>query len=121
MPLVRQISLCVLLACLIGTPFVLAQTSCPAPPALTPTGEVNLFSDEMEMELGSIVSAAIEHDLPTVRGALNDHLQEIGDRILKQMPPTKIKFHFVLIDANYVNAFGLPGGYVYVSRKLVIA
>jgi WD40 repeat protein len=109
------------LACLLGTPFLFGQTTCPAPPALAATNEVNLFTDELEMELGNLVAVGMEHDLPLVRGRLNDHLQEIGERILKQMPPTKIQFHFVLIDANYVNAFALPGGHIYVSRKLVIA
>jgi WD40 repeat protein len=109
------------LACLFGTLFNFGQETCPAPPALTPSTGLNIFTDELEMELGTLVAAGIEHDLPLVHGPLNDHLQEIGERLLKQMPPTKMQFHFVLIDASYVNAFALPGGHVYVSRKLVIA
>jgi WD40 repeat protein len=35
------------------------------------------------------------------------------------MPPTKIKFRFVLVDIPVPNAFTMPGGRIYVTRKLV--
>ena len=47
------------------------------------------------------------------------YLQRVGERLLKHAPPTKLKFQFFLFDLPVANAFGLPGGRIYVSRKLV--
>ncbi|MCU1264312.1 MAG: peptidase Ste24p [Acidobacteria bacterium] len=51
--------------------------------------------------------------------ALNARLQEVGAKLLKQLPPTALRFQFLLYDQPEANAFTLPGGHVYVSRKLV--
>ena len=35
------------------------------------------------------------------------------------MPPTGLKFQFFIIDIPEANAFNTPGGYVFLSRKLI--
>ncbi|HLG17929.1 MAG TPA: M48 family metalloprotease [Blastocatellia bacterium] len=47
------------------------------------------------------------------------YLNKIGARIVKQLPPSSLRFQFLLIDLPETNAFSLAGGRVYVSRKLV--
>src|SRR5690606_36253748 len=41
------------------------------------------------------------------------------ERIVRQLPATDFDFRFTLVDLPDVNAFALPGGRVYVTRKLV--
>jgi WD40 repeat protein len=50
---------------------------------------------------------------------VNGHLRRIGERLLQGLPQTGIKFQFFVVDLPETNAFTLPGGHVYVTRKLI--
>lgn len=92
------------------------------PPSLTSTlpAGVNIFSEQQEIDLGDAMAESSIQMLVVLRqSSLNDHLRELGDRLLQSMPPSKLHFQFVLIDLPEPNAFSLPGGRVYVSRKVV--
>ncbi|HVB58196.1 MAG TPA: M48 family metalloprotease [Candidatus Acidoferrales bacterium] len=72
------------------------------------------------MNLGDVIAEQFDADLPIIHDEhLNAYLDQIADRLLAGMPPTHIKFHVVLIDLPVANAFTLPGGRIYVTRKLV--
>ena len=47
------------------------------------------------------------------------YVREIGDRLIRHMPPTGLKFQFFIIDIPTANAFNTPGGYIFLSRKLI--
>jgi WD40 repeat protein len=94
--------------------------ACPLP-APTPANVVNLFDEQQEMYLGDVIAAHIERNFKVVRGPQNDNLQRIGDRLAAQIPNGHIKFRFTLVDTPIVNAFSLPGGRVFVTRKMVAA
>jgi hypothetical protein len=49
----------------------------------------------------------------------NAYLNTIGGRLLAVLPPTKIQFHFLLVESPQINGFSLAGGRVYLTRKLV--
>ena len=38
---------------------------------------------------------------------------------MRHLPPTGLKFQFFIVDIPTVNAFNTPGGYVFISRKLI--
>ncbi|HVP43569.1 MAG TPA: M48 family metalloprotease [Terriglobales bacterium] len=97
----------------------LAQ-QCPQAPVLSPSKELNLFSEEQEFELGEIAAAQLSYDLHVIEDdALAGRLKQIGDRLLTQMPPSRARFRFYLLDSSSANAFALPGGRIYVNRKLI--
>ncbi|MBV9957941.1 MAG: M48 family metalloprotease [Acidobacteria bacterium] len=50
---------------------------------------------------------------------MNGYLREIGARLVKGLPETGIRFQFFVVDLPETNAFTLPGGRVYVTRKLI--
>lgn len=50
---------------------------------------------------------------------VNAYLQNIGDRLIKHLPPTNIKFKFVVVDLPEANAYASAGGRIYVTRKLI--
>jgi len=83
------------------------------------TREPIAFSEQQESDLGDAVAELIDDDLRVVRDDRNTYLQGIGDRLLKAVPPTRLRFSFELIDDGDLNAFALPGGRVFVSRKTV--
>ncbi len=93
---------------------------CPQAPVLSPSKELNLFSEEQEIEFGEIVAAKISYSLHVIEDdAFAGRLQVIGDRLRAQMPPSRLRFRFYLLDSPEANAFALPGGRIYVNRKLI--
>jgi len=50
---------------------------------------------------------------------LTAYLDQVGGRLVKRLPPTGLRFRYFLVDASVPDAFSLPGGRIYVSRKMV--
>jgi len=51
--------------------------------------------------------------------ALNAYVNEVGQRVAQKTERSDVAYKFYIIDSPIVNAFALPGGYVYVSRGLL--
>ena len=51
--------------------------------------------------------------------SLNAYVDEIGQRLLAVTETPSAKFTFTIVNSDVVNAFALPGGYVYISRGLM--
>ena len=119
MKLIRLTLLLLLGGVFIRSPISLtAQSKC-VPPTIPPFSG-NLFSPEQEMYLGEAVAAHIESNFKVIDDEeVTGHLRRIGQKLIAQMPPTNLKFEFFVVDVNDVNAFTLPGGRIYVTRKLI--
>lgn len=93
-----------------------AGCQAPTPP---PSADAKVFTPEQERDLGDIIAEQFEAELQLISDdALVAPLREIGARVAKHLPPSfRVAFH--LIDFPDPNAFVLPGGRVYVTRKLV--
>jgi len=50
---------------------------------------------------------------------LQDYVNDIGQRLAKKSHRPDLPFTFTLLDSPQVNAFALPGGYVYVTRGIM--
>ena len=96
-----------------------AQQPC-RPPTPQLSREPNIFTEEQEVDLGDAIAEQIQRDFRVIDDdEVTGHLRRIGERIVKHLPPTKLRFQFFLVDLSEANAFVLPGGRIYVSRKLV--
>ena len=96
-----------------------AQQPC-RPPAPQLSREPNIFTEEQEVDLGDAIAEQIQRDFRVIDDdEVTGHLRRIGERVVKHLPPTKLRFHFFLVDLSEANAFVLPGGRIYVSRKMV--
>lgn len=51
--------------------------------------------------------------------ALESYVRDIGQRVVKKTERPEVKYKFFVLDSPIVNAFALPGGYIYVSRGLL--
>ncbi|HYN85153.1 MAG TPA: M48 family metalloprotease [Pyrinomonadaceae bacterium] len=90
------------------------------PPAVTPSREPIIFSHRQEMELGDIVAERVQRDFRVVEDdELTAYLRRVGARLVERLPPTELRYQFFLMDLPDVNAFALPGGRIYVTRKMV--
>ncbi|SDZ82132.1 M48 family metalloprotease [Rubrimonas cliftonensis] len=52
-------------------------------------------------------------------GPISDYVRTIGRRLAAVTPQANAPWTFTVLDSPVVNAFALPGGYVYVTRGLV--
>ena len=79
-------------------------------------------STQQAAQMGAQESARLNQELPIVRNASADqYVEQLGQRIVRQTPYAGQDFEFNLYRSNEVNAFALPGGYIYVSTGLVNA
>jgi WD40 repeat protein len=91
------------------------------PPAITANSQIyNIFSAEQEMILGDLTYQGMSGDTRFIQDEkLLAYVRDIGARLVRHLPPTGLKFQFFIIDIPTANAFNTPGGYVFVSRKLI--
>jgi predicted Zn-dependent protease len=56
---------------------------------------------------------------PLADPKLQAYVNEIGQRLAKSSHRSHLTWHFTVLDSPEVNAFALPGGYVYVTRGIM--
>ena len=83
-------------------------------------GGFNLFSEEDELQLGKSFSEEVEREYPLLKEqSINNYVDEIGQNLAAHSKRPDIPYHFKVVDTKTVNAFALPGGYVYINRGLL--
>ncbi|HET7459085.1 MAG TPA: M48 family metallopeptidase [Gemmatimonadaceae bacterium] len=77
-------------------------------------------SQDQEVEIGAENAAQINEQLPLVTDpAVNDYVNAMGDSIARLTTRGDLGWHFYIVDSPEVNAFALPGGFIYVNRGLI--
>jgi WD40 repeat protein len=112
-----------ILGCVLLASSLSAQTqNCAGPISLPTPTQPNIFTDEQEVYLGDAVAAYVQRNYRVIEDAdVTAYLASIGDRLIKNLPINRLRFQFFLVDLPDANAFVLPGGRIYVSRKLIAA
>ncbi len=54
-----------------------------------------------------------------IQGPIADYVNRIGQKVAANTERSDVQYKFHVIDSPIVNAFAVPGGYIYVSRGLV--
>ena len=84
--------------------------------------EYTMTSTEKEVEAGRKLARRVEQELPlTADEPLQTRVRTIGERLVAVCDRQELLYHFTVVDDKAVNAFSLPGGYVYVNTGLVEA
>lgn len=87
--------------------------------AFTGCATAGSISAEQEAQLGAQYSAEINRQLPIVQSsAIHSYINELGRSIASRVDP-RLNYTFYVVDAPEVNAFAVPGGYIYVNRGLI--
>ncbi|HVT04946.1 MAG TPA: M48 family metallopeptidase [Thermoanaerobaculia bacterium] len=82
----------------------------------------NLFSPQQDVEVGQQSAQQAEQQLPVVNDArVNQWVNDIGQRLAAQAPGPKFQYRFRVVNASDINAFALPGGFVYINRGVIDA
>jgi predicted Zn-dependent protease len=77
-------------------------------------------SEDQEVALGRENAAQINAQLPIVTDpAISTYIQDLGESIARKTSRSDLDWHFYVVNTKQVNAFALPGGYIYVNRGLI--
>jgi predicted Zn-dependent protease len=80
----------------------------------------SLFSEEQELEMGKDFSKKVEAESNMLDTPLiNSYVDSLGQRLASLSERNDIPYQFKVIDTEKVNAFALPGGYVYLNRGML--
>ena len=81
---------------------------------------MNRYSPEQDVEIGKAVSADAEKQLQMLNDARVDkYLDGLGKRLAGKAPGGKYPYQFKAVNDQAINAFALPGGYIYVHRGII--
>jgi predicted Zn-dependent protease len=78
------------------------------------------ITTQQEVEIGRQNAAQVNQQLPIVRdAAINQYINELGRSVARGADPRGIPYTFQVVNSNVVNAFALPGGYIYINRGVI--
>lgn len=91
--------------------------------AVNPTGGIDFvtMSESREIELGTEMHQQILQENPVYQDQqLQDYVNEIGQKLAAESHRPDIEYSFTVIDSLDINAFALPGGFIYINRGLML-
>ena len=94
-------------------------TACATNPA-TGKKEFSLMSEAQEVQIGQEMDGQIRREMGVYENAeLQRYVSNIGMRLAKASERPNLPWHFTVVDEPAVNAFALPGGYIYITRGIM--
>lgn len=77
-------------------------------------------SQQQEVQMGQQYAAEISQQLPLINDPeVVRYINVLGDSIANVTSRRDLDWHFYVVNSADVNAFAVPGGYVYVNRGLI--
>ena len=81
---------------------------------------INILSDADEIALGREFSREIEREVKLYTDPeVVRYVDELGQTLARHSTRSNIPYYIKVVDTDEVNAFALPGGYLYVNRGLI--
>ena len=83
---------------------------------------INMFKPQQDIDLGKRAATDAQQHLPLCNAPRVDaYLTELGTRLAQKLPTGGVKypFEFHCVNDKAINAFALPGGYVFVNRGAI--
>ncbi len=75
---------------------------------------------QQELSIGAQYAAQLDQELPIVRDArMQADLDAIAARLTPFSARPEVRYRFYLVNSAMVNAFAVPGGYIYVTRGII--
>ena len=94
-------------------------TACATNP-VTGSTDIVTISESQEIELGRQMHPRILQQYGRYEDeSLQSYVNEVGQRIARASHRPGLQYTFTVLDSDEVNAFALPGGYVYITRGIM--
>ena len=114
-----SVALSSLLVVGLGAGLVAGPLGCARNP-VTGKSELALVSESQEIQMGQQGAKEVEQSIGFYRdAAVNAYVAEIGKRMAAQSERPNLPWEFHVVDDAAVNAFAIPGGFIYVTRGLM--
>ncbi|HEY8569330.1 M48 family metalloprotease [Microbulbifer sp.] len=98
---------------------LVTATGCAFNPA-TNRPDLVLMSEEKEIKIGREMHEKLVASTPIYSDPiLTAYVEHVGQKVAKASDRPDLTYHFTIIDSQDINAFALPGGYVYINRGLL--
>ncbi len=82
----------------------------------------NVFSAQQDIEIGKEVSKQAEQQLVLLNDRkVDDYLNRLGLKLAAKAPGEKYPYQFKCVNDASINAFALPGGFLYINRGTIEA
>ena len=117
----RSISTLLLLAIVIGGVWAEDKKKDPGQIGNRDVGKgVNFYSLEKEIALGRQMAQEVQREAKINDDPiLSEYVNRVGQNLVRNSD-AKVPFSFKVIEADDLNAFALPGGYVFVNTGLIV-
>lgn len=77
-------------------------------------------SQQQEVQMGQQYAGQINRQLPLVQDAeVNRYINVLGDSLARVTERSDLEWHFYIVDSPEINAFAVPGGFIYINRGLI--
>jgi predicted Zn-dependent protease len=98
---------------------LLAFAACVTNPA-TGRREFSLMSEAQEIEIGKQFDGEVRREMGLYDDPeLQRYVASIGQRLAKASERPNLPWQFAVVDEPAINAFALPGGYIYLTRGIL--
>ncbi|MDP2920878.1 MAG: M48 family metallopeptidase [Candidatus Omnitrophota bacterium] len=82
--------------------------------------ELVFITTPMEVALGQNTAAQVAQQYAFIKDPRDvDRVNVIGDKLAKVSDRTDLKYHFAVVNDKEINAFTMPGGYIYINSGLL--
>ena len=82
----------------------------------------NLFKPEQDIELGRQSAQKIAQEVPLMRDETTvNYVRQLGARLASKAPGHKFPYQFNVIASKEINAFALPGGFIFVNAGAIMS
>lgn len=95
------------------------STACATNP-VTGKKELSLLSEAEELAMGQQADAEIRREMGVYPDQeLQRYVQDLGMRLAQQSHRPNLPWTFTVVDSPAINAFAVPGGFVYITRGIL--
>jgi len=82
--------------------------------------QISLISESEEVAMGRQAAQQVRMEFGFVdKPAAQQYVDRLGGQIARVSDRPDLEWHFAVVDSHVVNAFALPGGWIYVTRGLL--
>lgn len=83
---------------------------------------INLFSPQQDIEMGRQSATQISREMPIMRDeATVNYIRQLGAKLAAKAPGEKFPYTFNVVATKDVNAFALPGGFIFINAGTIAA
>ncbi len=101
-------------------PVLLLAVGCATNP-ISGKSQLMLFSEEQDIELGKSYAPEIEKEMggKIQNLTLQNYIDSVGQKVAAVSHKPYFDYHYTALEDEMVNAFALPGGYIFITRGML--